>query len=218
MRSVRCLFASPSLLCIVSTLISVSAASIPLGAGGASRKIIFTRRPYAPAFEKYAHKIYDNADSDHDGSVSLSECYELVLRMYIKINQKASIPPPSRENVLRIFKESDRNNNRRISREEFIDLAAILCRRATLAVMAHSLVTYLVAPMVAEYMVRTYAEKRWLVQLANNVVPSKWLPMVSTRAFGRTILTAIFVSTLGNCVLDTFFWWLDWWNYKPKEA
>lgn len=168
------------------------------------------------AFDQYATKIFEEADENSDGTISLSECYELVLKMYIKVNRQAAIPPPTRPTVLKIFQESDNNHNRRISRDEFNNLAKILARRVSLSLVAHSMISYLAAPAAAEYIVRVYSGKKWLLRMAKSVLPPKIEPLVTTRAFWRTVLVMTFVSTLGNFILENVYWYLDWWNYNPR--
>lgn len=39
-------------------------------------------------FEKFVDKLFDEADTNNDGTVELGEVYEMVLQMYIKLNRQ----------------------------------------------------------------------------------------------------------------------------------
>ena len=56
------------------------------------------------------------------------EAYDLVLRLYIKVNQRVSIDPPSRTDINNLFQNSriDLDGISRIQRDEFEKLVAAL--------------------------------------------------------------------------------------------
>ena len=172
-----------------------------------SRYIRFVSR------ERLIDKIFDEADTNHDGSVDFDEVYELVLKILIAVNRKVPIPPPSRQHAMKLFINADRTHNNKLSREEFRGLANLMIRRLVLRVIAHKLVTVVGAPVLTELVLRASIGIDWLPKLATNLVPKPWekrlLPVLLSSTFWRTVLLVIFVSTLGNLVIETFNWVLD---------
>ena len=164
-------------------------------------------------FVRVVDKIFDDADSNKDGSVSFSEVYEMVLKLYIVINQQAPIKPPSKARVVQLFLDADTTRNNRLNREEFQALAETFGRRVLSRLVAHKFVTLLGAPLLAEYVVRTLAPKTWTGKLANKIVVKRFqkkvLPIITSRSFWRGVLLIMFVASLGNIVLSTVTWVLD---------
>ena len=163
--------------------------------------------------QRIADNIFDGADTNHDGSVDFSEVYELVLKFYITINQQAPIPPPSKKRVLQLFLNADNSHNNRLNREEFKGLVNILASRAVARLTAHKLVTLVGAPLMAEYVLRTFTGVSILPRVAKFAVPDRYeakiLPIITSHAFCRTVLVIILVSTLGNFVMTTVNYLLD---------
>jgi hypothetical protein len=163
--------------------------------------------------QRIVDKIFDGADSNHDGSVDFSEVYELVLKFYITINQQAPIPPPSKKRVLQLFLNADTSHNNRLNREEFKGVVNILASRAVARVTAHKLVTLVGAPLLAEYLLRAFTGVSFLPRFAEFLVPDQYeakiLPVITSHAFCRTLLVIILVSTLGNFVMKTVNFLLD---------
>ena len=56
-------------------------------------------QPFNKGFDSMVTNIFNEADSNEDGSVSVDELYEMVLKLYITINQEAPVKPPSRKQV-----------------------------------------------------------------------------------------------------------------------
>jgi Ca2+-binding EF-hand superfamily protein len=170
-------------------------------------------------FRRLIGKTFDDGDINKDGKISLNECNDLVLRLYIHINRQAPIPPPSRSTVRRLFQAHDDSGNGRISRDEFTDLARMLGRRALVRLVAHTMVTLVCAPLLAECVVRELRDKLWLPKVAKFVVPqrleAKILPIVTSQSFCLSALTVSFVSTLGNMVTGTVNWVLA--NTLPPD-
>lgn len=167
-----------------------------------------TRRHIAiVSSERIVNKIFDEADTNRDGSVSFREVYELVLKIYITINQQAPIPPPSKQRVLQLFLNADTTHNNKLNREEFKGLANILARRAISRVIAHKLVTLVGAPLLAAYFMNFFTGREWLPKLAAALVPNRYhdriLPVITSTAFCRTGLIIVLVSTLGNIVMNS---------------
>jgi EF-hand domain pair len=179
----------------------------------------------------FLDKLFDSADTNHNGSISNDELYILVLKLYIHLNRhRARIDPPSRETVYRIFVQADQNHNRRISRDEFTGLARIFTRRAIPRIVAHKLVTVVGAPLLAESIVH-YWSAGVLSHVATHcvtwVLPPSWqctvLPILTNRQVWRTLLLITFIISLGNKVVGAVTWVLDLnlpelpSNYKKKK-
>jgi len=158
------------------------------------------------ASQRLVDKIFDNADTNHDGTVNFSEVYELVLKFYIQINRQAPINPPSRKRVFQLFLNADTSRNRRLNREEFKGLANLLAKGAVVRVIAHKLVTLVGAPLLAESIIHTLTGTSILPEVVNFIVPNRYkakiLPIITSYAFCRTVLVIILVCTLGNVVLN----------------
>lgn len=176
-------------------------------------------RPQQSRFERYLQKIYDESDANQDGSISFDETYQRVLLMYIKINRKAPIPPPTRATVFSLFHRADKDRSNSISRDEFTWLANNLFERALSRLVAHKIVTLIGAPMLAELLVRKLAGQAWLPQLAEMIVPvrfhEKVLPTITSTIFWRMLLLVPLVSSLGNVVLSLVNWM--WGMSLPSE-
>ena len=172
-------------------------------------------------FRRIIGKTIDDGDINNDGKISLNECYDRVLRLYIHINRQSPIPPPSRSAVRRLFlfHTRDDGGKGRISRDEFTDLARVLGRRALYRLVAHTIVNLVCAPLLIECVVRELRDKPWLPKVAKFVVPqrleAKILPIVTSQNFCRSALIVSFVSTLGNMVTGAVNWVLA--NTLPPD-
>ena len=158
--------------------------------------------------QKYMNKLFEEADTNQDGSISEDEAYDLVLRLYIKVNQRVSIAPPSRADINNLFQNSriDIDGNSRIQRDEFDRLVAALVSRISTRVAAHRFLTFVAAPTLAPTLVHFFPEsgKHFLSQA---IMDSQFLMQVLPDAvlhetFWSTALTVCMVSTLGNTVLE----------------
>ena len=171
-------------------------------------------------WERYLQKLYDNSDVNHDGTISFDECYELVLRLYIKINQKAAIAPPTRPQIWNLYEMADVSHSGNVDREEFTWLATTLLRRALSRLVAHKILTLICAPLLAELLVQKLSGYQFFPQLVATMLPQryheKWLETLASKNVGRTILLVILISTLGNILLDAVNIMLDW-NLERKQ-
>lgn len=154
------------------------------------------------SFDRMIENVFDKADVNNDGKINFQECYSLVMKLYVYLNRQAPVPPPTRHSLRALFEACDENNSNCISKTEFTNLSHILGRRAFFRVATCKLVRIAGAPILAEYTMRQLDGRTWPKKVAKAMVPKslrpKMLPVVTSPAFGRTILIVAFVSTLGN--------------------
>ena len=74
---------------------------------------------------------------------------------YIELNRKAPIPPPSKQRVKLLYDSADWSHNKRLDSDEFQALASTLAARGYTRLLAHKIVTIVVAPLVANYAVQS---------------------------------------------------------------
>lgn len=177
-----------------------------------------SKRRFLPSFlrprlERQVDKLFDKADTNKDGTVDMTEAYEMVLRMYIKLNQKAPIPPPSRDKVYTIFRKSDANFDNQISRSEFTSLVRVLSRRAMARLVAHRLVTLVAAPLLATELIQILRQqpfiRRKVPKYAAYLIPDHLEAELMSASFARTALIIVFVATLGNFAIGIVNFLLD---------
>lgn len=169
----------------------------------------------ASKWDKYLTVIYNEADRDNDGSVSFDECYERLLRFYIKLNQQAPIPPPSRAEVKLLYKAADWNGNRCLNCNEFKYLASELAKRAYTRLLVHKFVTAVVAPFVATSLAHHLSSVRGLAEIrhvlsdaATATLPKVAAQTLQSTHFWSTVFLIFTVSKLGNIVIETVNWFL----------
>jgi EF-hand domain pair len=166
------------------------------------------------SWDRQLTQIFHEADLNHDGSISFDECYERLLKFYIKLNQQAPIPPPDRQTVKELYTEYDWNHNHRLSCDEFKQLARLLARNAVTRLVAHKVVTLLVAPLVAATLVQALAEasllsmvRSLLSRVLEALLPIHLAQTLQSLSFWRTVVMIVTVSQLGNTVLNVVNAW-----------
>ncbi|CAJ1966597.1 unnamed protein product [Cylindrotheca closterium] len=156
-------------------------------------------------FERYIDKVFASADSNKDGKINFTEVYELVLKIYVQLNRQAPVPPPSRETVMKVYQKSDENKDEYLTREEFEVVVKEVSERAFVRVAIMKLMKVVGAPLLAEYLIRTLAEKEWPSELVTTLVPAQYQekvwPIISSRSFWRSVLIILGVAFLGHFVL-----------------
>ena len=162
-------------------------------------------------FDRIIDSVFEDADTNHDGTISLSEVQTLILEMYVKINRAAPIPPPTREKVNTIFDRADVDKNRRLSKNEFSELAAVLASRATTRLVAHKIVSFVVAPLLAIKTVDWLSGK----ELAR-LVPNTFKDRMTDANVWKTALTVVFVKGLGDVVISSVTLVMDAFHLKKK--
>ena len=158
--------------------------------------------------------MFSDTDINHDGTISFQEAYEGVLKFYIKLNQQAPIPPPSREKVILLFLQADQSLSNSLDKEEYSSLLRRLLRRAFYRLAVHKTITIVGAPILAELIVRQLANKkevlenftRWILPVRFH---EKMVPIVTSQAFHRALCVTILVATLGNICLKFVNFLLD---------
>eukprot|EP00978_Attheya_sp_CCMP212_P018296 scaffold49887_cov48-Attheya_sp.AAC.3 len=171
---------------------------------------------FASRLEKFVDRLFDGADTNHDGKVSMEESYTLVLKMYIRVNQQAPIPPPTKETVQALFKRADQNRSGSLDRTEFTRLMLVLHSRATVRLILVKFSQVFVAPLLAFHCVQWMAGSKWLVTHLAPQIPSKYADLLLNRNLWTTVFTVLFVSTLGNIVLSIANYILDF-KYLIKD-
>jgi hypothetical protein len=169
------------------------------------------------------------------------------LKWYIKINQRAPIQPPTRQSVNQLFDllkkddhgttsdDKDKNNNNNIqiradgdsiTIDEFGNFCRGLWRRALVRVLVHQLVTFVGAPLLANYVVAKSSQHAHFVTtlqtLCQTLLPARIYPKVATKTFARMALIVLFCVTLGNFVMsrvnEVQSWWLRYQENRKKHA
>ena len=167
--------------------------------------------------DRYSSKLFDDADSNHDGSVSPDEVYELILKFYIKVNQKAPIPPPSRERVMKLFDQSDTDRTGRLQLVEFQRLLRTMYARASSRVLAYKVVSILFAPVLSISLINFIQGKTYLKELFNALLPEKTpkkiTNLLTKESLWVTMFTMILVKNLGGLILG----FVDWMWWGPKD-
>lgn len=167
-------------------------------------------RPRMSPYERFLQSVFDKADVDNDGKMSLTETYEWVLRFYVQINRNAPINPPTLHQVQRLIRVMDTDGNNSINRTEFRALAEILWQRAAARVAAHKFVTMIVAPLFAEAVLQWFQHQTWLYEkYVVRYVPRRLVPIVTNTVLGRTVLIVLWMSTLGNFIMEAVNDYLD---------
>ena len=169
---------------------------------------------------RWTEQVFDAADLNKDGSMTLDEVYELTLKLYIMVNRQAPIPPPSRETVHALFSVTDSDRTGTLDREEFLPLATLLLERALSRVVAFKMVTLVGAPLLTEYVVHWWTQEHrpWLSRLVSRVVTNPhYLNIITSKGFCRTLLLVLFISTLGNLVLSLVDGLLQLWLQHQQQ-
>lgn len=159
-------------------------------------------------WDKYLERIFNEADENHDGSISFEEVYERVLLFYIELNRKAPIAPPSKQRVKQFYDSADWSHNKRLDSDEFQALASTLAARGYTRLLAYRIVTIVVAPIVANYVVNLCSSlpqfarvRTQFSEFVYKYVPDKFVPTISSMEFWKTAVTVLAVMQLGNLVL-----------------
>jgi hypothetical protein len=178
----------------------VNKRSLPL-----SNYSISNARIFRSSVDRFVDKLFDETDTNEDGMVSFDEAYVGCLLLYVRLNRRAPIPPPSREKFLRLFLQAtDRNKSNELN----------LLGRAVLRLTSHKIVTLIGAPLLTEMIVRSMASRKDDIEATVRfIVPSNFhdavIPTVTSKSFQRGFFMIILVMTLGNSCLAAVTLLLD---------
>ena len=177
--------------CVPPLTPSVGSALLELRGGGLLRRRL---RPLL-------HKAFDAADSNQDGKVDANEIYALVLQVYVKLNRQAPVDPPTREQVMVLYKRADKDRSGKLSKEEFEGLVGDLTARAATRIGLYLALTYVLGPLLAAYIVGTLGGKAPLLALGKRIVPLQLQKLVLTEAFFVSFLSVVFIASLSKVVI-----------------
>ena len=173
---------------------------------------------YRSSIDRFVDKLFDETDTNNDGTVSFEEAYVGCLLLYVQLNRQAPIPPPSRKKFLRIFLQAaDKNKSNKsnaLDKEEYGDILKKIVGRAFLRLTSHKIATLIGAPLLAEMIVRGLASRKdGFEALLRYIVPINFqeavIPTLTSRAFHRGLWIVILVNTLGNIFLGSVTLLLD---------
>jgi hypothetical protein len=191
----------------------VNKRSLPL-----SNYSISNARIFRSSVDRFVDKLFDETDTNEDGMVSFDEAYVGCLLLYVRLNRRAPIPPPSREKFLRLFLQAtDRNKSNELNlldKEEYGHILKRILGRAVLRLTSHKIVTLIGAPLLTEMIVRSMASRKDDIEATVRfIVPSNFhdavIPTVTSKTFQRGFFMIILVMTLGNSCLAAVTLLLD---------
>ena len=121
--------------------------------------------------------------------------------MYIKINQQASVPPPTRETVTALFQRADTNRSNRLERDQFKSIMKVIYSRAATRLVLAKMSKVILAPLLAVQTVRwASCSGCWWEDTVVSKVPQRCQFLLDTRLW-TTALTVLFVITLSGAVI-----------------
>ena len=151
---------------------------------------------------KYIDRLFDSVDENHDGGVSIEELYERVLLLYVKINQQASVPPPTKATVMALFKNADTDRSQCLDREQFRKIMKIIYSRAATRMILAKLSKVVVAPLLALNTVQLCScSGCWWEENVVSRIPERWEFMLNANLW-RSLLTVLFIISLTNVVVS----------------
>lgn len=218
-------FLSLAFFCFIYCLSTVDARAT--GSSLPPRSSISNARIYRSSIDRFVDKLFDETDSNNDGTVSFEEAYVGCLLLYVQLNRSAPIPPPNREKFRRIFSQAVGNNksnkSNALEKEEYGNMLKQIVGRAVLRVSSHKIVTLVGAPLLAEMIVRSLASRKdGFEALLRSIIPSQFqdatIPTLMSSTFHRGLWMIILVTTLGNICLGAVTFLLDLSLPKPKGS
>ena len=164
----------------------------------------FPRGGWVPGqnINKYIDRLFDSVDENHDGGVSIEELYERVLLLYVKINQQASVPPPTKATVMALFRNADTDRSRRLDRDQFRKIMKIIYSRAATRMILAKLSKVVVAPLLALNVVQICScSGCWWEENVVTRIPTRWEFLLNANLW-RSLLTVLFIISLTNVVVS----------------
>lgn len=175
-------------------------------------------RIYRSSIDRFVDRLFDETDTDEDGMVSFDEAYVGCLLLYVRLNRRAPIPPPSRKKFRRIFLQAaERNKSNELNlldKEEYGHILKKILGRAVLRLTSHKVVTLIGAPLLTEMIVRSMASRRdGFEATLRFIMPSSFhnavIPTATSKTFQRGFFMIILVMTLGNSCIAAVTLLLD---------
>ena len=187
------------------------------GRGGEKKKFDYSKwktvKLASWGLDKCFERAFKDGDIDGDNRLNFSEAYELILLIWC--DRQPPIPPPSREAVSLLFKEADLDKTGKLKMTEFKLMVRGLLERSSFRLIAHKIVSYIVAPLLAWESVRILAGrsllgdrdifvswywKEWLAKWFP-FLPASLVDSLTTEEFWKATLTVLFVNSLGDIVM-----------------
>ncbi len=181
----------------------------------APKSSVSRARIFKSSMENFVDKLFYETDTNEDGMISLEEAYVGCLLLYVRLNRRAPIPPPSREKFRRIFlKNVEAKEVAALNKEEYGDVLKRITARALLRLTSYRVVTFLGAPLLTEMIVRSLAcRKESFEKMLRYILPinlhDTLIPTLTSKAFHRGFWLVVMVVTLGNICLAAVTFLLD---------
>ena len=163
----------------------------------------FPRGGWVPGqnIQSYIDKLFDSVDEDHDGGISIGELYERVLLLYVKINQQASVPPPTKATVMALFRNADTDRSQRLDRDQFRKIMKVIYSRAATRMILAKVSKVVLAPLLALNTVEwASCSGCWWRENVVSKVPEQ-MGFLRNANLWRSLLTVVFIITLTNAVV-----------------
>ena len=154
-------------------------------------------------YDRFLEKVFEQADTDKDGRLTINDTYEWVLRLYIQINRKAPCNPPTLGQVKRIVHLMDTDRDNSINHDEFRDLADLFFQRAGVRIAANRFIKIVVAPLLAESLLQWIKKQAWLYEkIVVPYMPPSIIPIVTNVQLGRVVCMISLMISLGGFIME----------------
>ena len=110
------------------------------------------------AFAAKCEAAFKEVDHDGSGTLDKTELHLAVLMTFDRMNAAhragGHIYPPTREEIFELFRKCDRNDDDRLTRDEFLEFMDALCEDASDGLMMNLTRTFAIVPAVAAAVAR----------------------------------------------------------------
>ena len=184
-------------------------------------------------FQKHIDRLYRQFDTNQDGTISIDEAYVLVLKLYIELNRQAPLEPPSRTVLEQIcFQQLDTDDDSvKLSKTEFTDVCNLLYQQAAMRLTTQLIIKFIIAPFLAQKTFYYLAGREVFVDQLKGItkailsafimfltpfslegptsvkIQDVVLHRILSPVFCQTALILIYISTLGDAVLQAVHRW-----------